>query len=295
MKPTPSSDVLVIGYGSLMSGFGLQLHGPLRARGACRLALANAQRGFGKFSQHGDRFAMVLEPVDAAQPIEAFVLASDAPASGVPEALGLRVSPNDLARLAEREGYSSGALQQLREEAGRRATDIATFLWQLLAETGFDVVRFRERLFRLVGYTSPHYLPHPVRIDAQRFGLTFLAPGPEGSGSPRVVPVRVRTQHTTLMTLSEAWRRKPNRSQLLYFAACLLGGVHGVYVGDLLAALPNDPALHERLRPVVAGEQRQELARFLATTGLDHASYWQAFGPSTHALRRSGLEALLNG
>ena len=63
-----SSDVLVIGYGSLMSGLGLESFGHLRVRGAARVALLNARRGFGKFSQHGDRFAMVLEADYAHQP-----------------------------------------------------------------------------------------------------------------------------------------------------------------------------------------------------------------------------------
>jgi hypothetical protein len=294
MKP-PASDVLVIGYGSLMSGLGLQALGTLRARSAARLALFNARRGFGKFSQHGDRFAMVLEAVDASRPIEGRLLRSDAPASAEPEGIVLGVQPNDLARLGEREGYSSGALQRLREEASRRGEDIAAFLWHLLAQAEGNVATFREQLFRLVGYTSPHYLPHPVPLDSNRFAVTFLAPGAEGSGSARVVPVRVRTGHVAPMDIAEAWHRKPNRTQLAYFAACLLGGVHGVFVGDLLRPLADDRPLRDRVHGVIAAEQRPELARFLAVTGLDHATYWQAFGPPTQALGRSGLEALLRG
>jgi cation transport regulator ChaC len=289
------ADVLVIGYGSLMSGLGLQPLGQLRARGVMRVVLHNAARGFGKFSQHGDRFAMVLEPIDIAQPIVARPLSADSRAGDVPEGLAFRVQPNDLARLAEREGYSSGAVQRLREEASRRGEDIAAFLWHLLDDSGGDVSRFRERLFRLVSYTSPHYLPQPVALEGQRFALTFVAPGAEGSGSPRIVPVRVRTGHVALMSIVEAWQRKPNGTQLTYFMACLLGGVHGVYVGDLLRPLADDSTLRERLRGALPAEQRQELGRFLAVTGLDHATYWQAFGPPTHALRRSGLEQILRG
>src|ERR1019366_5495936 len=65
-----SSDVLVISYGSLLSGLGLEPFGHLRVRGAARVALLNARRGFGKISQHGDRFAMVLEADYTHQPIE---------------------------------------------------------------------------------------------------------------------------------------------------------------------------------------------------------------------------------
>ena len=290
-----SSDVLVIGYGSLMSGLGLEPFGNLRVRGAARVALLNARRGFGKFSQHGDRFAMVLEADYPHQPLEARALAPDAPPSEGPEGVLLLLQPSDLARLSDREGYSSGALQRLREEARLARQDLAEFLWALFVAAELNLAAFRQRLFKLVGYTSPHYIPHPVRLDASRVALTFLAPGREGSGSERVVPVRVRTGTTTLMTLPDAWRRKPNRTQLAYFLACLLGGAHGIAVHDLLEPLADERGLGLRIRGALGDELRHEVARFLTATGLDTSSYWQAFGPPTQALRRGGIEEFLRG
>jgi hypothetical protein len=290
-----SSDVAVIGYGSLMSGLGLQPFGRLGIRAAARIALPNARRGFGKFSQHGDRFAMVLEPRHADEPLMAQTLAADAPASGALEGIALWVRPNDLARLSDREGYSSGAMQRLRQEAAAHRQNVAGFLWSRLEAVGFATGAFRAGLFKLIGYTSPHYLPHPVRIDDNQFALTFLAPGREGSGSSTVVPVRVRTGTVQLMTASEAWRQKPNDTQLAYFATCLLGGVHGVCVRDLLLPLAEDAGLAERLRDTLRAEQPQELSRFLAMTGLDHNAYWEHFGPPTHGVRRSGLEEFMSG
>jgi hypothetical protein len=287
-----SSDVLVIGYGSLMSGLGLQPFGRLRARATHRVALPNTRRGFGKFSQHGDRFAMVLEPVHADQPIEARTLAADTEPSHVPEGVSLLVQPNDFARMCDREGYSSGAVHRLRHEAAA-SQDLAAFLWSLLAAAGYDIAAFRQRLVQLVGYTSPHYIPHPVRVDGARFGIVFLAPGREGSGSDRVVPVRVRTRNESLMTAPEAWRRKPNRTQLTYFVTCLLGGAHGIWVRDLLTPLADEPGLALRLRSAVAAEQPQELTRFLDMTGIEYTAYWQAFGPPPQGARRSGLEDFL--
>jgi hypothetical protein len=291
--PPLSSDVLVIGYGSLMSGLGLTPLGRLRVRAAARVALLNARRGFAKFSQHGDRFAMVLEPVQADQPLAARTVAADAPAGDVPEGLALLVQPSDLARLCDHEGYSSGALQRLREEAFRRQAELAAFLWSLLEEAQHNVPAFRQRLFKLIGYTSPHYLPHPVRLDTQRFAITFLAPGREGTGSERVVSVRMRTGNEAVMTLPEAWRTKPNRTQLAYFVACLLGGVHGIGISDVLAPVADDLALCARVREALVAEHRQEVGRFLDMTGLDHTAYWQAFGPPTQGIRRSGLEEFL--
>jgi hypothetical protein len=295
LERVPSSDVLVLGYGSLMSGRGLVPLGRLRTRGALRLGVHNARRGFAKFSQRGDRFALVLEPLDAEQPIEARVLGPRVKPNGGPEAIGLVVQPADLARLCDREGYSSGALQRLREEAAGRRLDLAGFLWSVLGDAAFDVAEYRKRLFRLLGYTSPHYVPHPVRIAGERYALTFLAPGREGTGSERIVPVRVRTGQDSLMTAAEAWSRKPNPTQLDYLTTCLLGGVHGICLRDLLQPVVEDGTLYERARCAVAEEQPQELARFLSTTGIDHGTYWDTFGPPVEALRRGGLHSFLHG
>jgi hypothetical protein len=289
----PSADVIVIGYGSLMSGFGLQPFGALRARAAARVALRNVRRGFGKLSQHGDRFALVLESSHPSGTIEGGVLDNVEPPTDSVEGVALLLPPTGLARVCEREGYSSGALHRLRDEAAARRLDLAAFLWSLLDAALFDVPSFRQRLFKLVGYTSAHYLPHPVRLDDGRFAVTFIAPGREGSGAPHVVPVRVRDGTETLMTAAEAWRQKPNRAQLSYIVACLLGGAHGVAVGDIIGSLNEDPVLAARTRELAVAEQPQELTRFLETTGLDHASYWAAFGPPNQSTRRSGLDAFL--
>lgn len=286
---------MVIGYGSLMSGLGLLPFGRLRVRSASRVALFNARRGFGKFSQRGDRFAMVLEPVRAEQPIDVRTLTADVPPSDALEGIGLLVQANDFARICDREGYSGGAVQRFRQEAAAKGQDLAAFLWSILEDAGFDIRTFRERLFKLVGYTSPHYLPHPVRLDGSRCALTFLAPGREGSGSERVVPVRVRTGNESLMTATAAWHHKSNSTQLAYTVACLLGGAHGICVQDLLMPLVEDRDLCERIRKTISAEQRQELSRFLEVTGIEHRAYWNAFGPPTQSVRRSGLEEFVRG
>lgn len=292
-RSLPSSEVVVIGYGPLMSGLGLLPLGHLRVRAAACVRLENARRGFSKLSQQGERFALILEPIDPQQPIASHTVPPATPPHDAPEALALTVQPTDLARLCDHDGYSSGALQRLRQEAAAVRQDLAAFLWTLLNDVGLDIATFRQRLFKLIGYTSPHYIPHPVRLDANRFAVTFVAPGHEGTGSDRVVPSRTRTHDEQLLTALEAWQRKPNRTQLSHLTACLLGGLHGIGVQDLLVPVAEDAELCERLRAAIAAEQPQELARFLSATGLDHGSYWQAFGSPNHSIRRSGLEQFL--
>ena len=292
--PPSAADVTVLGYGSLMSGLGLQPFGRLRVRGVSRVTLSNARRGFAKFSQHGDRFAMALEPLDATHPLRARLLAAKASAVDAPEGLAFLLSAEDFASLCEREGYSPVAVQRLRDAARRRGLELAEFLWALLLEDAdADTARFRQHLFRLADYTSPHYIPHPVPLDGDHIALTFLAPGREGSGAPQVIPVRVRTGNDALMTAVEAWRRKPNHTQLAYFATCLLGGVHGICVRDVLGPLAADPALAAHLRDMLATEGPAEIGRFLDHTGLDHSAYGQAFGAVGDCIRRSGLAEFL--
>jgi hypothetical protein len=290
-----SSDVLVIVYGSLMSGLGLESFGHLRVRGAARVAILNARRGFGKLAPRGDRFTMVLEADYTHQPITARVLAPDTPPGEGLEGLLLLVQPSDLGRLSDHAGYSGGAVQRLREEARLKQQDLGAYLWALFVDTELNLPAFRQRLFKLVGYTSPHCVPHPVRLEDDRVAIVFLPPGREGSGSERVVPVRVRTDMTTLLTIPQACQRKPNTAQLAYAVACLLGGVHGVNVQDLLEPLAADAGVSQRVRSALGHELRGEVSHFLATTGLDTTSYWEAFGPPTQALRRGGLEEFLKG
>jgi len=292
-RAIPSAEVVVIAYGSLMSGLGLTPIGPLRLRAATRVALTNARRGFSASSQHADRFALALEPVDPLLPIAAHTLAANATESDGPEGVALTTQPTDLAKLCDSEGYSSGALQRLRQEAATQRQDLATYLWSILSAVDFDTAAFRQRLFKLIRYTSPHYIPHPVRLDADRCAITFLAPGREGTGSERVVPARVRTRSEDLLTALDAWHQKPTRTQLSYLTACLLGGLHGICIQDLVMPLASDPGVSERVRAAIADEQSRELARFLSMTGLDQAAYWQAFGPPNHSIRRSGLEQFL--
>jgi hypothetical protein len=286
-------DVTVIGHGSLMSGLGLSSSGTFQVRQACVVALAGCRRGFAKLSRYGDRFATDLEVTKL--PLEGHVVPPTIPPNGEVEALALTVPLDDLYRLAKREGYNSAAVQRLAELAQAQGNNLADFLWQMHAAAEHDVVAYRRRLFALTGFTSPHYIPHPVRLTNAGSALIFLAPGFEGTGSDEVISVRQTTGIYTLMSTREAWRRKHNEDQLAYFLSCLLGGVHGIGMHDLLATVSEEPALATELTSRISQAMEKEEERFLTTTGLTPEDYRCSFGEPESALARSGLGDFLSG
>ena len=184
-------------------------------------------------------------------------------------------------------------MRQLTELAHKEKKPLADFLWGIQGDAGHDPVRYRRQLFALTGFTSPHYIPHPVRLAEVGYALIFLAPGFEGTGSDEVVSVRQQTKIPAVMNTSKTWRQKPNDDQLSYFLSCLLGGVHGVNVQDLLASVTDDPTLTTLLQNRLQQELQEEVARFLAVTSLSPETYEKEFGTRERCLTRSGLHAFL--
>lgn len=285
-------DVTVIGYGSLMSGTGLVSSGALQVKEARIVALKNCRRGFAKLSAYGDRFAMDIEA--PTWPLAGQLLTPDAPPHDGVEALALTVPLADAYRLAKREGYNPAITQQFAELAQSRNLELAEFLWQLHADAGHDIVAYRRALLELTGFTSPHYIPHPVQLADRKYALIFLAPGFEGTGSGDVISIRQQTGVRTPMSAAEAWLRKQNEDQLLYFVFCFLGGLHGIGMHDILSTIKEEPALAYTLKPRLQQSLAQEREHFLAVTGLTQEQYRQSFGEPEVAFSRSGLKEFLS-
>lgn len=276
-----ASTSIVIGYGSLMSGYGLAMHGATDFAGGFPIFLENARRGFGKLARQGDRLAMVLDPIDPHAPIEAMVADDDArPALNAVGALALSAAPDALLALSRREGYPTTSLQRLNQAAAVAHLGLAEFLRQILDAADGAIAAYRRRLLDIAGDTSPHYIPHPIPLADGRTALTFLAPGREGTGDARVVPVRCETGIADPLSAAQAWEIKPNPSQFDYFLACLLGQRHGIQMHDLAAhALPGDVV--DRLTARIAAEADDEESRLCAQLGLDRSGYAAIFRRST--------------
>ena len=284
-------EVTVIGHGSLMSGRGLSFSGTLQVQAAAIVALAGCVRGFAKLSRYGDRFATDVE--SRHWPLTGRSISPATAPSGEVEALALTVPLEDFCRLAKREGYSPVAVQQLAIEANARRQSLADFLWSIHEETTRDRVAYRRRLWELTGFTSPHYIPHPVQLAEEQCALIFLAPGVEGTGANEVISVRQETRIHEVMDATTTWRYKPNEDQFSYFLSCLLGGVHGVNVRDLLPPAAKEPPLVKRLRERLCHSLADERAQFLVATGLSLEHYQRVFGDARAALTRSGLAEFL--
>jgi len=279
--------ITIIGHGSLMSGRGLSFSGALQVQKAAIAALPYCRRGFAKLSRYGDRFATDLDPIQL--PLIGRTVTVTAAATQEVEGLALTVSLTDACRLSQREGYNPTTLHQLADMAQAAGLNLAEFLWRLAAEGDHQVIPYRRRLLALTGFTSPHYIPHPVCLDDNDYALVFLAPGLEGTGSDEVISVRQQTRITTLMSTAETWRQKPNEEQLSYFLSCLLAGAHGINVRDILSTIHEAPELAAALSNQLSLSLQQEYEQFLTATGFTAIQYRHLFGEPLAALTRSGL------
>jgi hypothetical protein len=289
-----SREILVVGYGSLLSGYGLLAE---RRGGASRLiardvhpvAIQNARRGLAKPSSHGSYLAMDIEPVDRSVPISASTSADDAGIGG----LLLTFDREHAPLIARREEYDPDAFERLIGLADRAGQPLGEFLMEIANDTNFDLLAYRIALRTMLDYTSPGYIFHPIEIDDGRIAIVAIGSGFDGSGDSKVVSRRYQYKMDRLLSLDESMRTEipgfDRAGQIGYYAECVLGGLHGVDVGDLAprfdenAGWARDLAAH--LGPIAVGERE----RFLAATSIDAERYGERFA----SRRISSVAALL--
>src|SRR5271163_27870 len=230
-------EILVVGYGSLLSGYGLLAE---RRGGASRLVardvhpvvIHNARRGLAKPSSHGKYLAMDIEPIERSAPISASIAAEDS-ANGIGGLL-LTFARDCAPLIARREEYDPDAFERLIGIAERDGQPLGEYLIEIARATNFD----------LLEYTSPGYIFHPIEIDDGRIAIVAIGSGFDGSGDPGIVSRRREFGMERLLSLDESLRtdlRQFDRAgQIGYYAECILGGLHGLDVGDLAAGFEAD-------------------------------------------------------
>jgi len=287
-------EILLVGYGSLLSGYGLLAErrggaSKLIARDAHPVAIHNARRGLAKPSSHGKYLAMDIEPLERTSPMTASSTAGDGGIGGLLLTFDREYAP----LIARREEYDPDAFMRLIDHADRAGKPLGEFLMQIANDTRFDLLAYRIKLRAMIDYTSPGYVFHPIAIDDGRVAIVAIGSGFEGSGDAAVVSRRREFGMDRLLSIEESMRVEipafDRAGQVGYFAECLLGGLHGLDVDDLVSGLDatadwtREVAAH--LGPIAAGERE----RFIAATSIDAAHYAERFS----SRRASGLTALL--
>jgi hypothetical protein len=274
--------LLVVGYGSLQSGHGLLTvrrngKSKLVANEAFPILIRNARRGLAKPTQHGHYLAMDLEPCRAREPIAG--RGGLEPESSEIGALGLVFERRWAEQLALREEYDPAKFLELIAMADRAGMTVGDFLLDIARAADFDLLAYRVALARLLGYTSPGYIFHPLPLDDGRVALVAIGSGFDGSGDPAVRSRRSLSGIDRLMTLEQALEFKgleiDPAGQLGYFLECILGGAHGLFVADLVAGLNGSAA---PLAQLLAGIFEDEHRHFLDATALSTARYRETFG-----------------
>ena len=289
-------EILVVGYGSLLSGYGLLAErrggaSRLIARDAQPVSIHNARRGLAKPSSHGKYLAMDIEPVERGVALSASI--ADTQNSGIG---GLLLTfDREYARvIARREEYDADAFERLIELADRAGKPLGEYLMEIARAANFDLLAYRIKLRAMLGYTSPGYIFHPVETDDGRIAIIAIGSGFEGSGDPGIVSRRKQFGMHRLLSLDESMRSEipgfDRAGQIGYYAECILGGLHGLNVSDLAAEFDADAGWAREfvahLGPIAKGERD----RFILATSLDAARYDERF-PTR---RKSNLTALLD-
>ncbi len=298
MTQSHNATLLVVGYGSLLSGYGMLAErrggrSALIARECFAVTLDNARRGLAKPSSHGDYLAMDLEPIEARAPITARTRRN----GGGIGAVGLVFDREWAPRIAQREEYSPDKLTDLISLADRAGKPLGDFLFDIARRTRFDLLGYRRALFDLIGYTSPGYIFHPLPLDDGRVAIVAIGSGYEGSGDPAVRSRRSECGMDRLLTLGEALaidRLAIDRAgQIGYFVESILGGLHGIGVGDLIAGIDIETALGREVARHFAKAAAREHEFRLKATSLSASEHRERFGadpdPSlTPLLKASG-------
>jgi hypothetical protein len=286
--------LLVIGYGSLLSGYGMLAHrrgggSKLMARDAFPVMLQNARRGLAKPSSHGSYLAMDLEPADPNQPIVADVGCDHEDGIG---ALGLVFDRQWAERLARREEYDPAKFLELLDYADRAGKPLGEFLLQIAERTRFNLLAYRCALREMLNYTSHGYIFHPVPFRDGRVAIAAIGSGFEGSGDPAVRSKRNEFGMDRLLGLDEALSVSTltldHDGQVGYFVECILGGIHGLGVSDLVAGIALASGLGGDFAQRLTGAVPLERELFFQATSLDETRYRKSFT----GVPAQGLQAL---
>ncbi len=277
MSPPAGGGTLFV-YGSLLSRTGLRQGPDVPTQGPPQMAaIGAAERGYCvRVAPEGPakaRVAAGLRP--RTWPMGGVIRSPQDPVdSTAVEGLVLQLAEGGWQAIAARTGCAQ-ILAGLEREAAGAGLRIEAFLWQLAMKVA-DFPRYQFQLYQQMRYWSPCYVPVPVHL-GKAVAVCFIPPTLElGQVAPamRIPALSVAEAIAELGANNDQWE---------YHLGCVLGGLHGVDVRDLLRGQPPE----YRLTPEEVQEELE--AATTAWFGGDAAAMERTLGQQHRRLARSGL------
>jgi hypothetical protein len=234
--------ILIIGYGSLMSRFGLDynpstqnisIFNPFIVRFQ---GIRNFNTKWGRYMDIGKNFNFIGERVNINELSYNLY--------GYFECLAYSIKYEDISKIARREGYPGNLIRKLKSkleiynEENSQDLDLAEFLWTFYPNEGFKldfsekIQQYRKELGSFVDIdilSMGSYIPHPVKLmneieNNKSYGLISIHTDIGAKG---------QDYNIEDMTFSKAIR-SDNPPRDTYLQECILGGVHGIDMRDIL-------------------------------------------------------------
>ncbi len=240
---------MIIGYGSLMSNYGihrslftkyLKVYKPF-------IVKFNAYRGFNTKPQRYMDIGVNFDPNGIQVRINDDIDNSE----NVLECLAFFIKDESLENISDREGYPNGIMKAIKRDLyncnkkKNEKKDIAEYLWTFYPYQNHHK-SFQEKIndyrdnLEVIDVHS--YIPHPIKITCQNnkaiFGLISIHADIGAKGN--------NLQNISSMTITKA-KRSNNPPRSTYFQECILGGVHGIDVRDLLSGIEKEGELNNYL------------------------------------------------
>lgn len=218
---------------------------------------------------------------------------------GYIEGLMIEIAQKDFPEFCSREGYYGG--NKLLAYSSK-FNSIGEALWKLFQKskrTNYykSIRNYRKSLREKIGYTSKHYIPHPLPIENLGFSITFIAPGKYGTGNENLMSRKNEEKVSYLMDVNEVLLRGDvNQDEFLsYTLECLLGGVHGIKVDDIIDLIRvNSEFLYRVKKKITRNLIVKEKVQFANCIFGNSNKYIQKFGDLKQNLSRSGLKFMLD-
>lgn len=237
--------ILVIGYGSLMSRLGFDENSSTKNVEVINpfIVRFKGTRNFNTSTGHYMDIGKNFNPVGDKVSINE----NDVSKNSF-ECLAYYIREEDLQNIALREGYPLDLMHEVNTKLSKYNKDtnqnlnIAEFLWTFYPDQERDL-SYHDRIQRYrknLGYCIEidilnvnRYIPHPVKVkylqeNRHIFGLISIH---TDIGAKKDFDENIR-----LMTINQAINSR-NPPRKTYFLECILGGVHGVNVRDLLSGM----------------------------------------------------------